>query len=304
MSCAWTASPTGPITNPNPTPTATTRTDICEVCTPYAANEDSCTKIPGCTPIRGAATVEAGSSAVNVGTLTSDALYTSISRALEKICPTVSQTTEFTSCSTDTATIKNIDYVAEEALLHDGKLNVQVKSSQYNMTSLRDAMIKSSAETARQSTTDKNCYTAHYNMLMKRRRWRDVPYNLFRRAVGLSPRDHAHPVPEQTKLCRAVDFAGAHYYSPFINVNNIAIGTDYIDAEWNFEAGAGADLVCDFITGLVDALAVVAPEFTVGEIELGSAINAICKSGIDGALKGGKTVKKDAIYGPQRIEKR
>lgn len=81
---------------------------------PYAAYGADCSKIPNCVPatVTGPATIELGSSAVNIGTLTSTALYTSISSALEKICPTVNQTTELTHCATDTVTIKDIDYVA------------------------------------------------------------------------------------------------------------------------------------------------------------------------------------------------
>ena len=280
-SCAYTAQPTGTqASNPNAAPSPTTNKDTCEVCTPYAANEADCTKISGCTPIKGAATVEAGSSAVNVGTLTSDALYSSVSRALESICPPATQTTDFTHCSTDVATIKGITYVADESLLDDGEFIVQVKSSQYNLTSLRDALIKSAATTAKFSTTDKNSYVADYTVLEKRRWWHQTS-NLARRALGLTTRDHPFPEPEQKTLYRAIDFAGAHYYSPFINVNNIDKGTDYIDVDFSFQAGAGADLICDFVEALIDGLAVIAPEFAVEDIELGSAIDFLCKDEVD-----------------------
>ncbi|KAG8527934.1 uncharacterized protein KY384_006850 [Bacidia gigantensis] len=281
-SCAYTAQPTGDAAkNPNKAPEPTTNSKICEVCTPYAANEADCTKMPNCTPIQGAATVEAGSSAVNVGTLTSDALYTSVSKALESICPPATQTTDFTHCSTDTASIKGIKYVADESLLDDGEFVVTVKSSQYNMTSLRDALIQSAATTAKFSTSEKNSYTAHYTVLEKR--WWHAPANLAARALGI--RDHPYPESESMTLYRAVDFAGAHYYSPFINVNNVDKGTDYIDVDYSFKAGSGAELICDFLNAMIDGLAVVAPEFAVGDIELGSAIDFLCKEGIEGDLK-------------------
>ncbi|KAL8792757.1 MAG: hypothetical protein Q9195_004644 [Heterodermia aff. obscurata] len=280
-SCAYTAQPTGSqASNPNTSPSPTTNSEVCEVCTPYAANEADCTSISGCTPVKGAATVEAGSSAVNVGTLTSDALYTSVSEALESICPPATQTTDFTHCSTDAATIKGITYIAEEALLKDGEFVIQVKSSQYNLTSLRDALIKSAATTAQFSTTDKNSYVAQYTVLEKRRWWHQ-PANLVKRAFGLKVRDRPFPEQEQTTLYRAVDFAGAHYYSPYINANNIETGTDYIDVDYSFQAGSGADLICDFIDALVDGLAVIAPEFAVGDIELGSAIDFLCREEAD-----------------------
>lgn len=276
-SCAYTAQPTGSqASNPNTAPSPTMNRDTCDICTPYAANEDICTRISGCTPLKGAATVEAGSSAVNVGTLTSDALYTSVSKALASICPPATQTTDFTHCSTDVATVKGITYVADGTLLTDGKFVVQVKSSQYNLTSLRDALIKSAATTAKFSTSDKNSYVAHYTFLEKRRWWHNSA-NLAKRALGLKIRDHPVLEHEQKTLYRAVDFAGAHYYSPFINVNNIDKGTDYIDVAYSFQAGASADVNCDFIEALVDGLAIIAPEFAVEDIELGSAIEFVCR---------------------------
>ncbi|KAI4193866.1 MAG: hypothetical protein LQ350_008114 [Teloschistes chrysophthalmus] len=241
----------------------------------YVAPEPPITPQAYCT-CDGAATVEAGSSAVNVGTLTSDALYTSVSKALASICPPATQTTDFTHCSTDVATVKGITYVADGTLLTDGKFVVQVKSSQYNLTSLRDALIKSAATTAKFSTSDKNSYVAHYTFLEKRRWWHNSA-NLAKRALGLKIRDHPVLEHEQKTLYRAVDFAGAHYYSPFINVNNIDKGTDYIDVAYSFQAGASADVNCDFIEALVDGLAIIAPEFAVEDIELGSAIEFVCR---------------------------
>ncbi|KAL8920513.1 MAG: hypothetical protein Q9208_006263, partial [Pyrenodesmia sp. 3 TL-2023] len=281
-SCAYAAQPTGvQAMNPNEPPKATTRMDICEVCTPYSENEDECTKIPGCTPALGAATVEAGSSAINVGTLTSDALYTSISQKTQSLCPPATKAGEFAHCATEAASIKGITYVADDELLRDGELVVQVKSSQYNLTSLRDALIKSAAMTAKFSTSPKNSYPASFRVFVKRRWWHG-PMNLAKRTLGLNVREHPYPTREQVTLYRAVDFAGAHYYSPFINVNNIDRGTDYIDVDFSFKVGKGADLVCDFLAALIDGLAIVAPEFAVGDIELGSAVDFLCKEEIDG----------------------
>ncbi len=55
----------------------------------YAINGGDMTSVPGCFPQQAKATVQAGSSPVRVGTLTGIALYTSISSALESICPSV-----------------------------------------------------------------------------------------------------------------------------------------------------------------------------------------------------------------------
>ena len=300
-SCAYRAQPTGSQTsNPNTAPSPTTNKNVCEVCTPYAANEADCTKISGCTPIKGAATVEAGSSAVNVGTLTSDALYTSISEALESICPPATQTTGFTHCSTDVATIQGIDYVADDLLLTDGEFVVQVKSSQYNLTSLRDALIKSAATAAKFSTTDKNSYVAHYTV-HEQRRWWHSSANLAKRAFGLQVRDHPYPTPEQKTLYRAIDFAGAHYYSPFINVDNVDTGTDYIDVDYSFQAGESADLICDFVEDLIDGLALIAPEFEVGDIELGNVIDFFCKEEADNEKRDTSPNARYLKHAPLRV---
>jgi hypothetical protein len=49
---------------------AITNTALCQVCTPYANNEDASIKLPNCLPGAAAASVQAGSSPVHVGTLT------------------------------------------------------------------------------------------------------------------------------------------------------------------------------------------------------------------------------------------
>ena len=46
--------------------------------------------------------------------------------------------------------------------------------------------------------------------------------------------------------------------------------------EWEFHKAPGGDFACDFAAGLADALVVVAPEFEVGNIDLGEAIQVAC----------------------------
>jgi len=104
------------------------------------------------------ASVEVGKIQQNVGTLTGTALYTSISSALDKICPTA--TGETVQCSTDTVSISGIDYIQSDGTLGEGELVVSVQASSYNETKLRDAMIKSAALTAKASANSTNCYVA------------------------------------------------------------------------------------------------------------------------------------------------
>lgn len=152
----------------------TTDTLHCSVCTPIAPYADSCTSLAGCVVPTGAVTLEAGSSSVHVGTLTGDALYTGVSNALEKICPTPSASgtrSSFTSCSTDSATIGGIAYIDADSLNDGGELIVSVESSKYNETSIRDALIKTAAAAAQNAAVGKNCYQTSYNSVFKKRSW-------------------------------------------------------------------------------------------------------------------------------------
>lgn len=76
-------------------------------------------------------TFQAGSSPVHVGTLTGTALYTSVSSALEKLCPPVSQTKNPTACETGSVVVHDIEYISDDSLDTDGELVVKVAASSY-----------------------------------------------------------------------------------------------------------------------------------------------------------------------------
>ncbi|TVY15049.1 hypothetical protein LARI1_G006716 [Lachnellula arida] len=252
---------------------ATTNIAICQVCTPQGVNQDSCTTIPNCAPEKAAVTVQAGTKPVHVGTLTGTALYSTVSSALESLCPTVSQTTSMTKCSeTDTVSIEKIPYVDQDTLEH-GKLDITVKSSQYNVTSLRDAMIHSAALTAQHSATGKNCYDANYQINPYRKR---SILDWIRESTGLkAARDKPLLESKKINICTAGDFAGVQYFSKFWRTAAQPGATDYLDANLAFEK-SGGDFACDFLTDLMDALVIVAPEFAEENVVLGENIKAIC----------------------------
>ena len=281
---------------------ATTDKSDCMAGSRYAINGGDMTSIPGCFPQTAQATVEAGSSPVHVGTLTGTALYTSISSALESICPSVSQTTSATVCETDAVTINDIDYVdpVDGTLARTGELVVQVQSSSYNVTSLRDAMIKSAALTAQNSANGSNCYSAKINVISKRNLWRSFPLTtlpkrwLSRKELGPTLPQTSSPlnklfgrvigpeeVQEKMELCNAASFAGVQYYSPYWRTAENAGSTDWIDAEWNFKVGTDGELQCDFIAGLIDALGAVQPEFEEAAVELSEGIEVLCQKAMD-----------------------
>ncbi|KAL8737159.1 MAG: hypothetical protein Q9181_001977 [Wetmoreana brouardii] len=280
-SCHYTTMPTtSQITIKHTVGPIVTDTKLCQVCTPVVKwEEQTCTSLPGCIIQTGAVTVQAGSSPVYVGTLTGSELYTSVSSALEKLCPSVTQTGSITTCETDSVRIQDIPYMDEQKDYNDGELVVSVESSQYNLTSLRDAMIKTAALSAQNAATGKNCYDQKYHDIEKRSdegfsRW--IP--------GLFARSYYEPPPLVTNdatWCDTVGFAGVNYYNPYWRDQPSPGATDWIDARWAFHKPPEGEFACDLLMLAVDALAVVAPEFAVGEVELGEAIDVICKEETD-----------------------
>ena len=262
---------------------ATTNTAVCQVCSPYAINEADCTTLPNCTPRAAAATVQAGTSPVHVGTLTGSALYTSVSSALESLCPPVTGTTAQSCVETDQVTIKGIDYVEEDELQRDGEFIVKVASSSYNYTSLRDAMIDSAATTAQYSAAGKNCYNMSYVQYDGKKRDLESSFPLVERLGG-----GGEPIQEEMHVCNAGAFAGVQYFDPYWRDQKTPGASDYLDVEFSFQVGPGGQFLCDFIEALTDALAVVEPEFAVEDIELGEELQAICQSAED-ALTGRST---------------
>lgn len=258
-SCQYTTIPTLLPTITNGLGPATTDMKSCQVCTPIVNNEDSCTSLDGCIVQTGAVTVQAGSSPVHVGTLTSTELYTKVSNALQTLCPSATQTTSMTACSTGSVTVQGVPYV-DGGFLEMGELVISVESSQYNVTSLRDAMIQSAALTAQSAATGKNCYDQKYNVESLKAR-ADIPL----------------PYPEHATWCNTVGFAGVNYYNPYWRVQQSPGATDWIDARWSFSTGPGGSFTCGLLEGLIDAFAIVAPEFAVGDIELGDAVDLVCE---------------------------
>lgn len=255
----------------------TTDTAVCEVCTLYAINGADCTRIPNCTPQAAAATVQAGTSPVHVGTLTGSALYTSVSSALESLCPPVTGTTVQSCVETDQVTIGGIDYVEDDVLQRDGKFIVKVASSSYNYTSLRDAMINSAATTAQYSAAGKNCYNMSYVQYEVKKRDIESSFPLVER-VGVGD----EPIKLDMYVCNAGAFAGVQYFDRYWRDQLNPGASDYLDVEFSFQVGPGGKFQCDFIQALTDALAVVEPEFAVEDVALGEELQAICQSAVDG----------------------
>ncbi|KAI4123398.1 MAG: hypothetical protein LQ338_005279 [Usnochroma carphineum] len=250
----------------------------CKVCTRDTYNEDSCDSIPNCVKQLAQATVQAGSLPVHVGTLTSDALSISISSALDKICPSVSQHSA-TACKTDSAKIEHIEYKDVEKELNGfGTLEVKVEASSYNESAIRKAMIDAAALTAMKSAVGSNCYDG--KPLVGRRKLKRT-YNAFVNTYHfIMPRVFTppEPVPDTVHWCNAAAFAGVQYYGQFARLAPTLGATDYLDARWEFHAASSDKFDCAFLGELIDAMVVVAPEFALEDIGLGEAVSVSCET--------------------------
>ncbi len=252
---------------------ATTNSAACSVCSPYALNGDDCTSIPNCSPHTPSAFVQVGNQSVHIGTLTSMALSSSISNALASLCPTVTQTRSMTNCGVDSIKIPDIVYKEKpDGTLSKGELDVSVKSSQYNDTSLRKAMIDAAALTAMVSATGNNCYNEEYIERQKRSLIPTVVRRLLFGREGIPA-----PLPEHMTMCAASSFAGVQYYPEYWRqAKDPENEFMWLDAEWDFKVPPGSDLTCEFLGALADALILVAPEFAPEDVALGEEINAAC----------------------------
>ena len=239
----------------------------------------------GCTPAAGALTIQAGSFAANVGTLTSDALYTSISSALDSLCPTTEPV-----CDTGTVEIDGIAYVdpneGDAVLRTDGKLLVSVESSSYTQQSIRDSLISGSAQSANGSATGTNCVNVPYNSFKHKRSLLDPPSpnDLTERQDSFGS-DYS-PQQESLTLCGALNVTGMQYYAPNVNIFNVVgSATSYISAGWSFQQDntdeLEKELLCDFVNGLIDSALVEIPDGS----EVGGIVGMVCKGDLYTALK-------------------
>ncbi|KAL8722504.1 MAG: hypothetical protein Q9225_001020 [Loekoesia sp. 1 TL-2023] len=143
---------------PATTPLSSSAGSIAPVPTPSPSSTGNISPAPTPSTLSLQASVQAGSSPVHVGTLTGDALSTSIASALDKICPSITSNS-VTACETGSVSIDHIDYKGnDEELNHFGTLEVKVEASSYNESAIRKAMIDAAALTAMHSAAGSNCY--------------------------------------------------------------------------------------------------------------------------------------------------
>lgn len=193
------------------------------------------------------ATVQVGKVKQNIGTLTGDALFTSVSSALSSVCP--KPTGGKGDCGGKLATIPDIAYSEENRTLVEGdSLELAVHSATYDTENRLDAFIKTAASTFANSTTGKNCWSGKLDT---------HPTKLKERQI--SDPDILPPTSEEATLCNAGSFAGVQLYDG----KNDDGAKYWFDTDFTFKEkkGNGADFFCEFIVDtLTETIGFLAPE--------------------------------------------
>jgi len=148
-------------------------------------------------PSKPSVNVTVGTDKIVLGTMTAAAFYTSLSNALEKLAPTLTNGNSMVSNAAlkATQTISPLSWVNEkEREFHtDGELLVSLDAVSYSDPGIRSALIKAAASAFQNSATGSSCWMEH---------WEDKDY-------------HAAPLQENATFCNAANFAGVNYVRPF-----------------------------------------------------------------------------------------
>ena len=207
---------------------------------------------------------------VNVGSLTADALYTSVSNALESICPTPTGN-EVTSCDNKTFTIQDVDYwngsggeSDTEGPLSKGELEISAPISKYNSSQLRSALINTTAMTINSSATGPACYQEQ--TVCSPTRFNDC-------VSGTN-----------FTFCNAPELLEVNFWDAKYETTEDPTMFQLI-TQLKFAQPSGGDFDCDALrNGISLALEILAPEFTILDIEIADAVGLTCDKikGING----------------------
>lgn len=201
-------------------------------------------------PLGPTATMEIGSSQVNVGTsLTGEALMSTISSALESLCPPPTSGS-YVSCATDTVVLGPAEWLKEDDELEGGDLVLQVLDAQYNDTNFRDLLINMIARGANASASGANCQLFH---------WVDhSPAG--GDECGEACRNGDGTVDAGTDTwCNMAHFFDTQVLGPVLGDVGEQIDM-YLSAVFDFELGSLGDFSCDGILGTVNEA--ITPLFT------------------------------------------
>ncbi|KAI9693207.1 MAG: hypothetical protein M1822_005203 [Bathelium mastoideum] len=199
-------------------------------------------------------TVEVGSSSVNVGSLTSLALYTSVSNALQTLCGGDDSTTACAMGASATQTIEHVAFINENNDPEDGDLLVSVLDSNFSSNDIKNMMVASIATVVNASATGGNCWNVT---------------NENENAIDYDPD------PITYYMCNAAGFVGFQYYSE-------QSGFEYIDAYLTFQVPQSkGEFACDEFIGFAEmALQIFLPEMKIPEEASGAVLKLGCQAAV------------------------
>jgi hypothetical protein len=172
--------------------------------------------------------VQIGTSAVNMGTLAASDIYTSVSKALESLCPKPTSNVPGTCNSTQSIPIKNVIFINDDrgnnintkGTIEWGEVDISVASSSYDDTNTRDNMIKLAATTASGGANISLSCAEHkvVDCVSTSDNWSDQCLT-----------DPSQPVAFEGSVCETGEFAGVQYYD-----GHQETAKGWLDAEWKF----------------------------------------------------------------------
>lgn len=235
-------------------------------------------------------------------------LYTSISSALEKICPTPAIDGQQTECTTKIITISKIIYITKSSTTTETILDFfksgSPKKSRNTSPRPPSPLEKNPNVHGKISHRESGPLSMNQNHIKHTGslevRVEDSKYTTtkMRNALIISAATVAnitstapsscktHKLTESVDLdivveqvlCASAEFAGVHYYDGTVG----HVGDADMDVRWEFlqHKQGGQEILCDILMGVVDAVLIaVAPEFAIGDTIVGEYIYAECLKG-------------------------
>ncbi|KAI9711296.1 MAG: hypothetical protein M1820_002283 [Bogoriella megaspora] len=206
-------------------------------------------------------TVQIGIHSQNVGTLIGEALYTSVSSALNSLCPSPSPEGTLTGCSNSSVAIPDVPYSDGGTKSGGGDLNITVQSSMYHNSTIREMMIIAAALVANTTAQNQNCWNG-----------------TMQEGYDGNANGWASPREIRAVFCNAADFAGVQ----FLEGGHIS---NYLDVQWIYDAWTGNNFDCDDMTSMVETvLEATVPEAALGEIPVGLGFEVFCNEAFNHTL--------------------
>ncbi|KAF3770871.1 hypothetical protein M406DRAFT_67232 [Cryphonectria parasitica EP155] len=200
------------------------------------------------------ASMELGSSKVNVASMTGETLYTSVSNAVMSLCPTPTSEGAWTSCETGTVTVGKADFL-EKGEPQEGDVTLHLTDTQYNSSDFLNLFVNMLARGANASASGSNCDLQTWDYTTESIARRDIAGRV---DVPLS-------VPSQHKgngtFCNINSFFDTQFYDGVQETAKMWFEAEFgfeLGEMGNFDCSSTVDLVGDVLSAIFDA---IFPEF-------------------------------------------